>query len=96
MSRQEVRELKRAVQRHPDEPLARECALSLLARSIRFGHGRLAVIRLDMAVRAGADVPSEHWVYCREAAEASHDLTVKSMFLAAANHALRGRQPVAH
>lgn len=45
--------------------LAQEAALGLLARSIAFGHERLAVIRLLMAVHAGADVPAEHWRYCR-------------------------------
>ncbi|WP_290866513.1 hypothetical protein [Aquabacterium sp.] len=48
--------------------LARESALWLLARSIGFGHQRLAVVRLSMAVHAGADVPDESWAYCRTAA----------------------------
>ncbi|MBL8326971.1 MAG: hypothetical protein JNJ89_18630 [Rubrivivax sp.] len=87
MTRQAVRELKRVIHREPDGPLARKSALSLLARSVLFGHGRLAVIRLGMAVHAGADVPPEHWDYCRRAAEACRDTTVKGLFLAAAQQA---------
>ena len=45
--------------------LAQEAALGLLARSIAFGHERLAVIRLLMAVHTGVEVPAEHWRYCR-------------------------------
>jgi len=41
--------------------MARQAALSLLARSVTFGHGRLAVIRLSMAVQSGADIPQAHW-----------------------------------
>ena len=66
---------------------ARDSALSLLARSVGFRHGRLAVIRLGMAVRFGAEVPSEHWAHCRLAAATSRDLTVKAMYLAATEQA---------
>lgn len=64
--------------------LGRECALHLLIRSIGFGHKRLAVIRLAMAVQAGAAIADEHWVYCREAAEGSRDAALKELFLDAA------------
>ena len=67
--------------------LAEEAALSLLARSISFGHGRLAVIRLVMAVQAGADVPQEHWTYCREAASRSQDDRLRELFFEAAQSA---------
>lgn len=87
MTRQAVREMKRVIHREPGGPLARESALSLLARSILFGHGRLAVIRLGMAVHAGAEVPAEHWDYCRQAAETCRDATVKGLYLAAAQRA---------
>ncbi|MGH6638379.1 MAG: hypothetical protein ACREXN_00810 [Polaromonas sp.] len=94
MNRQAVRDMKRAVNAgcrpgagDSSVALAKECALSLLSRSITFGHGRLAVIRLGMAVRAGAEVPAEHWDFCREAAHASKDLSMQTLFLAAAQQA---------
>lgn len=43
---------------------ARESALALLARSIRFGHERLTLNRLVMAVQAGAAVTPDQWAYC--------------------------------
>jgi hypothetical protein len=63
VTRQAIREMKRAVRAGGPgasdgrQALARDCALSLLNRSISFGHRRLAVIRLAMAVRAGAEIP---------------------------------------
>jgi hypothetical protein len=85
MSRQTVRELKRAFKSamSPEinnRVLASESALLLLERSIRFGHGKLAVIRLCMAVRAGADIPTSYWVYCRDAVNASQDPALKALF----------------
>lgn len=59
--------------------LAQDSALSLLQRSIGFGHGRLAVLRLLIAVQTGADVPAPHWDYCRKAAAASRDLTLQAL-----------------
>jgi hypothetical protein len=66
------------------QALAKDCALSLLNRSIRFGHRRLAVIRLAMAARAGAEIPVAYWVYCRDAAEASKDTLLQGLYLTAA------------
>jgi predicted transglutaminase-like cysteine proteinase len=63
--------------------LPKESALALLARSIAFGHGQVAVIRLAMAVHAGADVPHGHWTYCREAASRCKDATLQALFLEA-------------
>jgi hypothetical protein len=63
--------------------LPKELALELLARSIAFGHGQVAVIRLAMAVDAGADVPQGHWTYCREAASRCKDATLQALFLEA-------------
>jgi hypothetical protein len=93
VSRQAIREMKRAVRaggpRASDasRALARDCALSLLNRSIGFGHGRLAVIRLAMAVHAGAEIPVECWVYCRDAVQASKDPSLQGLYLAAATEA---------
>ena len=69
--------------------LAREAALALLERSIGFGHGRLAVVRLAMAVQAGAEVPAPHWHYCREAART--DLTLQTLLGQAEVLALQAR-----
>ena len=89
--RGEVRSMTRAIRAANGVPgddeghvLAKEFSLSLLARSIDFGHRRLAVIRLFMAVQAGAEVPHEHWIYCRQAAAALPDDSVKDLFLQAA------------
>lgn len=63
-----------------DEPgLARDCALWLLARSIEFDHGRLAVIRLSMAAGAGADIPEPYWQYCRRVVDACADRTLRAL-----------------
>jgi hypothetical protein len=64
--------------------IARDCALALLQRSISFGHGRLAVLRLVSAVRSGAVVPAVCWEYCRKAVGASHDLQLQSLYVEAA------------
>lgn len=42
-------------------------ALALLERSVKFGHGRLAIQRLATAVRVGAPVPPKHLAYCIQA-----------------------------
>jgi len=62
MTRQAVREKKRAIHAaaRPGADgrsvmVGRDCALSLLERSIAFRHERLAIIRLSIAVNAGAD-----------------------------------------
>lgn len=90
MSRQPVRDMKRHLiaGRHPESGageklLARDSALSLLERSINFGHGRLAVIRLSMAVCAGVDVPRQHWAYCEAAVEECKDPAIEDMWQAA-------------
>ena len=94
MSRQIVRDMKRAMSAGTGATshiearlLAKESALSLLARSINFGHRRLAVIRLGMAVHAGANVPAAHWDYCLEAASSTRDATLRALFVQAAGAA---------
>jgi hypothetical protein len=90
VTRQAIREMKRAVRAggpgasDGSQALAKDCALSLLNRSISFGHGRLAVIRLVMAVRAGAEIPVACWVYCCNAVEASKDPLLQGLYLTAA------------
>ena len=70
-----------------DKMICSESALSLLSRSIAFGHGKLAVVRLAMAVNSGAPVPPQHWVYCARIAEASNDRQLQEIYLAAAHSA---------
>lgn len=77
MARDAIRDMKRAVAAGgvaasgPQQLLAQASALALLDRSIRFGHERLALIRLVMAVHAGAEVPSDRWTYCETVARRS-------------------------
>lgn len=101
MCRWAVRELKRAVNAGLRQGavadsivLAKESAASLLERSIRFGHGRLAIIRLRIAVQAGAAVLPEQWTYCREAAARSRDEALKALFVDAAR--LASARPTSH
>lgn len=90
MSREAVQNYKRAL-RSGSRPgaspdgllLARDAALNLLARSVDFGHGRLAVLRLSIAVHAGAEIPGDHWNYCSRVAEASKDPRLQELYLAA-------------
>lgn len=60
--------------------LAKEVAGQLLERSIHFGHGRLSVIRLAMAVHCGAAIPKEQWLYCRDVAASSQDAVTQALF----------------
>jgi hypothetical protein len=90
MSRQSIRGMKHAVRAAgrdgataESHVLAKEAALALLARSIKFGHPRLAVLRLAMAVQAGADVPASHWDYCRATVAQTKDLSLRALFDAA-------------
>jgi hypothetical protein len=90
MSRQEVRMMKRAVRigSHASadlasRTLASDLALQLLERSIRFGHGRLSVLRLAMAVRSGAVIADEHWTVCHSIANASRDSCTQALYLEA-------------
>lgn len=91
MTRLQVRVLKRDVRsgKRPealeaDKAKCAQGALELLDRSIRFGHSRLAVLRLEQAVNCGATVPLEHWNYCYRAAMSSKDTILKSLYLRAA------------
>jgi hypothetical protein len=83
--------MKRAVRlgSHPtaniaSQALASDLALKLLERSIRFGHGRLSVLRLAMAVQSGAVIADEHWSVCHSIAYASKDACTKALYLEAA------------
>jgi hypothetical protein len=87
MTRETVRTFKRAVRKAmqaredgPQRVLGQDCALALLARSIAFGHGRLAILRLWTAVQAGACVPREHWLYCSRVAATEKDDKVGELY----------------
>jgi hypothetical protein len=88
MARQAIREMKKRVRAGTDGHAsdeqrlhAKQAALLLLERSVRMGHRRLAVIRLQAAVSAGAAVPDEVWRYCHDAADASKDATVRDLYV---------------
>jgi len=61
-----------------------ECALALLERSIAFGHGRLAVLRLAVAVDIGAAIPIHDWAFCARVAKESEDPDLQAIFRSAA------------
>jgi hypothetical protein len=64
-----------------------------LARSIRFGHPGLAVLRLAVAVQAGAHPSHDQWRYCSDAALNSKDITLQALFEHASARAGAVRQP---
>lgn len=86
MNRAAVRALKRVLRQgtHNGAQPLQHAALALLSRSVLFGHGRLAVMRLKLAVEAGAPVPRELWAYCARAAGASQDAKVQDLYREAA------------
>jgi hypothetical protein len=70
-TRDELRNLKRLVNlgktAHASEGeigRSRAAAVLLFARSIRLGHRRLALIRLNLAISLGASVTLDQWNYC--------------------------------
>lgn len=96
MRRKTVRALKRGARASSrlgatdvDHMFSAECALALLTRSIQFAHGRLAVLRLAMAVDARASIPREHWLYCARVARETLDSRVQELYREAASKALR-------
>jgi hypothetical protein len=96
MTREMVRKLKRAAlagtrsgAAESDRRLTAECALALLTRSVRFTHGRLAVLRLSLAVDAGASIPREHWLYCARVVGSGSDAGLQDVYRAAALKAIR-------
>jgi hypothetical protein len=90
VSRQEIRQMKRVLMHggHPAASveariLAREAAVSLLERGIRFNHGRLAVLRLAMVVQSGAVIQPECWHYCHQVASSCKHTGTQELFLEA-------------
>ncbi|MDI1274833.1 MULTISPECIES: hypothetical protein [unclassified Polaromonas] len=68
-----------------DQERSREAALALLTRSIKFGHRRLAVIRLAKAVEVKASVTKEQWEYCERVAAESSDIAVRCLMISSVN-----------
>ncbi|RJF95257.1 hypothetical protein [Noviherbaspirillum saxi] len=66
MSRQAVRQLKRAVADGKDT----DAMQALLQRSVRFGHKRLALMRCIQAEQLGIAVLPETLHYCQRVADA--------------------------
>lgn len=60
-----------------------DVALSLLERSMDFGHGPLAVVRLVWALKSGAAVTDRHWQFCREVVARRHDPELEGWMRAA-------------
>lgn len=103
MSRDAIRQMKKTLRTgtarqagDTQRMQAMEAALALLERSVRMHHRRLAVQRLNEAVALGASVPQEHWRYCRQTADASHDVRVRALFVASAQTAQAALKGVAH
>jgi hypothetical protein len=65
MKRSHIRELKRAVSSQHDA----EAMQSLLERSVRFGHRKLALLRCLQAEQMGIDVPAGVLSYCQQVME---------------------------
>jgi len=90
VARPDTRAWKRAVaaaeRGHADGNMleaARASALLLLARSVAMGHSRLAVLRLLVAARVEADIPTGHWSYCLDHANSSPDPQLRAAYLEA-------------
>lgn len=82
MSRALIKSLKKTVRKGTHAQAsqtqvldAREAALSLLHRSVRFQHDRLAIQRLLNAVQVGVKVDQTLWDYCQTAASNMTDPT---------------------
>jgi hypothetical protein len=50
-----------------------DVALALLERSMEFGHGALAVVRLAMAAKCGAPLSERHWRFCLDVVDRCRD-----------------------
>lgn len=87
MCRSKVREMKRVmvtgVKKDSSEEevdAARACAVALVARSISFGHARLAILRLAVAAQLGADIPSAQWEYGWNVISTCKDPALQELF----------------
>jgi hypothetical protein len=74
MARNVIRTLKDGV-RQGDA----QSALALLERSIKFGHGKLAVLRYLVAERLGAPLTHQQFLYCQKVSRLLGDEEVASI-----------------
>ena len=74
-----------------EPPLQKEVAAALVKRSIQFGHGRLAVIRLCIAVHCGAAFDPEQWHYCLDVVARDANQELADMLDEARRHCI-GRE----
>lgn len=86
MCRSKVREMKRVMTGVKEDSskeevdAARACAVALVARSISFGHARLAILRLAGAAQLGADIPSAQWEYGWNVISTCKDPALQELF----------------
>ncbi len=66
MVRKAAQRLKRSFEMAQDDAQIREAAVALLRHSLRLGHRRLSLQRLEAAVSCGADLTPEDLQRCAE------------------------------
>lgn len=66
MPRDAAKVLKRSLKAAQDDAEIREAAVALLRHSLRFGHRRLSLKRLEAAVSCGADLTPEDLYRCAD------------------------------
>jgi hypothetical protein len=104
MSRAPIKSLKRALRQGADAQAsetqaldARAAALSLVHRSVKMKHDRLAILRLVDAVRLDARVDEALWDYCQAVASSMADpaqlWTLQTLRRNVAHHAAGGSGP---
>lgn len=87
MGREHIRILRRTAERGTGPECQQgsispaESAALLLRRSIALGHRRLAIRRLVLAVRAGAEISASQWQYCVEVVERTGDPALGGLLL---------------
>ena len=88
MSRDSVRQMRKVVSLGHEADAtalsltqAQEAAAQLLERSIFFGHKRLSVVRLSIAVQLGAVLPLDHWKHCSRVAKVSSDSRIRALYV---------------
>lgn len=96
MSRDSVRQMRKVVSLGHEADAtalsltqAQEAAAQLLERSVFFGHKRLSVVRLSIAVQLGAVLPLDHWNHCSRVAKVSADSRIRALYVDAVHAAQR-------
>jgi uncharacterized membrane protein YccC len=76
LSREAAKQLKRSLEMAQGEGRIREAAVALLRHSLRLGHRRLSLRRLELAVNCGAELTQEDLHRCAELALGLRDSRV--------------------